>query len=466
MRKKCAVVLGMFGLVAIISGCGAQNNNQSNDNQAESYDIYVDVDFDSNILFNTYDVNVFIDEEEIGYIEHGEYYTYETSILEGTHSIRFCKSGDSSVYGEASFEITDDSTLKCSIAAEGDSVNILSCILTSGIEENSVVLEDTTGMELDKAVSLYENAGLENVEYEAEGSDFIWVESNWVVVSQTPEAGTQVDKADHVLLTCIKIDSYLNNCLSGLSVADATVEANEIGYEKIKYENMESYEDITSYVEALSDEEKEELIVESVYDSSSDEKIITFEIRDFETIDSVDDEAHSDIENLKGKSVYKAIKVAEKYGYTPVFRNAVTKSDFSVYSLEYDFTKKELKECLITKIKSIDEDNKEIVFLFKTGYQIESEDEKKSTEATLESKLGATYAWGAVMTYGENAYPYGFKLNIATEMYAETAVDEDTWFLKAGCTVENAYGNKVDATCEARVTGTSDNPEVIYFNVY
>ena len=124
MRKKCAVVLGMFGLVAIISGCGAQNNNQSNDNQAESYDIYVDVDFDSNILFNTYDVNVFIDEEEIGYIEHGEYYTYETSILEGTHSIRFCKSGDSSVYGEASFEITDDSTLKCSIAAEGDSVNI------------------------------------------------------------------------------------------------------------------------------------------------------------------------------------------------------------------------------------------------------------------------------------------------------------------------------------------------------
>lgn len=39
--------------------------------------------------------------------------------------------------------------------------------------------------------------------------------------------------------------------------------------------------------------------------------------------------------------------------------------------------------------------------------------------------------------------------------------DEDTWFLKATCTV-----NGEDKTCEAKVTGTTDAPEVIFFDVY
>ena len=52
------------------------------------------------------------------------------------------------------------------------------------------------------------------------------------------------------------------------------------------------------------------------------------------------------------------------------------------------------------------------------------------------------------------------------EKYAETAEDENTWFLKAGCTVKNAFGQKLNKTCEARVSGTNDNPIIESFIVY
>ena len=48
----------------------------------------------------------------------------------------------------------------------------------------------------------------------------------------------------------------------------------------------------------------------------------------------------------------------------------------------------------------------------------------------------------------------------------EEAYDENTWFLKAEYTSTNESGAEVDGTCEAKVTGTTDSPEVIEFTVY
>lgn len=58
------------------------------------------------------------------------------------------------------------------------------------------------------------------------------------------------------------------------------------------------------------------------------------------------------------------------------------------------------------------------------------------------------------------------EVNDVTGMTVEEAQDGDTWYLKAGCTVTNEYGVEIKATCEAKVTGTTNNPEVIDFNVY
>jgi len=50
---------------------------------------------------------------------------------------------------------------------------------------------------------------------------------------------------------------------------------------------------------------------------------------------------------------------------------------------------------------------------------------------------------------------------------AETAKDENTWFLKAECEYKNEYGTWVkNRTCESNVTGATESPRVIDFKVY
>lgn len=84
----------------------------------------------------------------------------------------------------------------------------------------------------------------------------------------------------------------------------------------------------------------------------------------------------------------------------------------------------------------------------------------------LADKLDPGASWTAAEDYGENQFPYGFELHYLTGKIAEEAYDEDTWFLKAECTSTNESGAKVDGTCEAKVTGTTDSPEVTEFTVY
>ena len=87
--------------------------------------------------------------------------------------------------------------------------------------------------------------------------------------------------------------------------------------------------------------------------------------------------------------------------------------------------------------------------------------EQAEAQADLEEKLDPSVAWGTATEYGKRQYGDSFKLDIL-HMYGERVSDDGTtWLLKAPCTVAG-----VEMTCEAHVTGTTDNPEVTYFIVY
>lgn len=86
--------------------------------------------------------------------------------------------------------------------------------------------------------------------------------------------------------------------------------------------------------------------------------------------------------------------------------------------------------------------------------------EQDKMEEALKEKLETGSAWIAAEKYGEAEYG-DFELHYILGQIAIYAEDENTWHLKAECTV---FG--IDKVCEAEVTGTSDNPEVIYFEVY
>ena len=181
----------------------------------------------------------------------------------------------------------------------------------------------------------------------------------------------------------------------------------------------------------------------------------------------VDEKKHAESEAealLAGMVNGSAIDAYDKLttdGYSVQVLHAASKQDFSG-EFEVDGL-----DWLISGYDGLDAAKKKVTIYIDTQEGMDQRAANDAVSAALEEKLPASYAWTAVKNYGDEQYPYGFKLHDIMGVLAETAQDENTWFLKASCDVTNEYGSKEkDLVCEAEVTGTKDNPEVLSFLVY
>ena len=168
---------------------------------------------------------------------------------------------------------------------------------------------------------------------------------------------------------------------------------------------------------------------------------------------------------IKNKSLTDAITTLDSLGYKPHYIHAGSKIDFdSEIPLILDSG---ATNWVVVNVDNINTDDKTVNVYINTTDNIDSQKEKEAVESTLEAKLPASTAMVAVENYGNEMYPYGFKLHWITGTLAEDAVDENTWFFKVKCDVTNEYGTKAkDLTCEAYVTGTASSPTVTEFSVY
>ena len=97
--------------------------------------------------------------------------------------------------------------------------------------------------------------------------------------------------------------------------------------------------------------------------------------------------------------------------------------------------------------------------------------EREKQQAELQSKLESNFSVGdaivAMRKYGENLYPYGFKIHEWGGMLAQTPIDEHTWFLKYYVDITNEYGAKQkNKNCEAKVRKQNGSITVYDFHVY
>ena len=87
--------------------------------------VHVEIEFPGNWIFNKYDVDLFIDNEQVGTIPHGEGYSTTTSLTSGKHELIFYKVGNQSVFAKGVFNISsEESTISCTIYAEKNSIRI------------------------------------------------------------------------------------------------------------------------------------------------------------------------------------------------------------------------------------------------------------------------------------------------------------------------------------------------------
>lgn len=170
------------------------------------------------------------------------------------------------------------------------------------------------------------------------------------------------------------------------------------------------------------------------------------------------------LKELEGASLADAMSTVEENGYTATYKHEQSGYDFTEEIKAFDSD--QIAKYVITEVNNIDASSKKVYFTINTQENIDKNNKAKEMEETLSSKLESSYAWQAASDYGKNEYPFGFKLHYIKGKLAQEAVDENTWYLKATCTVTNGYNASMEMECEAKVTGTNDNPEVIEFNVY
>lgn len=87
--------------------------------------VQIDVSCKKNRTFSRYDVDVLVDGEMIGNVEHGGQVTLEVSLAEGQHELVFVKEGDSEPKGRATFVVQgEEDEFSYRIGCTKDEINV------------------------------------------------------------------------------------------------------------------------------------------------------------------------------------------------------------------------------------------------------------------------------------------------------------------------------------------------------
>ncbi|NLN97933.1 MAG: hypothetical protein GX127_06095 [Eubacteriaceae bacterium] len=148
-----------------------------------------------------------------------------------------------------------------------------------------------------------------------------------------------------------------------------------------------------------------------------------------------------------GAPLSETIDKINAAGYTGTYIADGVDVTSIIDDVKEDYTTGEIKE---------DPKNKTAEVTLKPISHIQAEQNEVQSEKLEEDK-----AWSAVKHHGQGIYGEDFDLDFSTGKTIAKMEGPDTWFLKSYCEVN---GKKM--ICKAKVTGTNENPEIIYFGVY
>lgn len=107
------------------SNCGAKRNSEANENANEDkIRLDLNIAFEKNSYFSTYDVKLLIDDEWITTMRHGVDYAGTVYVTPGKHIIRFVEDGSYPSEGSTIIKIENSSVYRCEIHAKSDAIQI------------------------------------------------------------------------------------------------------------------------------------------------------------------------------------------------------------------------------------------------------------------------------------------------------------------------------------------------------
>lgn len=211
MKKTTVLVVLALVLCCLLTACSLipKRSSRTADKPTTEapaptvYNVYLDFDFEQNLFMATYDIEIYLDEEYVGVIEHGKAFTKQVEAEPGQHTFVFYKETDNSVSATKKCDITQDCTVRCTLHSNTGSIDVKKFTLREGITGNLTVPK-VVDLTYKDAKALLEKVGFTNVSYRTPGDANIWEEGNWTVIAQSVEPGTVADKNVEIVLSCEK----------------------------------------------------------------------------------------------------------------------------------------------------------------------------------------------------------------------------------------------------------------------
>ena len=426
--------------------------------------LYLDLNSEFNLIFSKYDVDVFVDSKNIGSIANGDTFTYLIDVMEGTHTIEIAKSGDRSLNVRKEIDVTESCTFQCTIARSNSAIELREQKIENNTNKASLKVANVKMMVLSEGVQALKDLGFININYSSD-EDSIWDTSNWIIIDQSPKADTEQDKTEKIELKCIKLDSYFQTEFVGKNVLEIEKAAKDNGF-TVVFKDAIEYTDVTSFIDTLSDADKELLVCTSSNKGAEKQAVVYLKIQSTSESSMTEKEYDLDGDMIFGKSYVQVRDYLAEKGYSAKYEHENTHLDFTGEFNAYSDSELEAAGWIITDVKSVDTKNKQITLYVNTKENQQRLSEQERLEQELEENFPVYKAVAALEIYGRTQYPYGFSVKMVTGKLAETPIDNNTWFIKYKVKIKDAYGNEEVYNCEAKIHGPADDPTVSDFYVY
>lgn len=159
------------------------------------FNIKLELTCRENLWFSKYDVEVFVDGESLGYMDHGATKTFDLKLKAGKYELRVCEKGYSSVDGTYTFLVAKDQTKKYKIWCSSDQISIEKNEPTTTKAETTKAKSTTTTTENPLNATLEKNFPRK-------------MAIRAVVVAMTNGSATDVFKSDGNTYDTSKFHSY------------------------------------------------------------------------------------------------------------------------------------------------------------------------------------------------------------------------------------------------------------------
>lgn len=230
MKKRIFAVIGIL-MAALLISCGNAGSSESSSEKRETteekttenttenateknmeteattsdeYQLYLDINYEQNAFLSKYDIEIWLDDEEVGNVKNGKTFTKLLTINGGSHELSFYKSGDQTIKASKKIKLESDVTVSCKLSSKSTGIDVSDYSLEKSVTGKDLEMTDVTGKTLEKAVNVLKEIGFSNINEKSDDGSMILWPANWIVTEQNIAPGEVNDKNVEIILTCRK----------------------------------------------------------------------------------------------------------------------------------------------------------------------------------------------------------------------------------------------------------------------